>query len=201
MVGSPPEICTRSGSPSLATRASNMRSTSARLRWVARRGEESAQHTGQARLQASLISTIATQVPLVIRTEAAIPRAAALGAVPGASGRSPGFRYSSVGANRPDRRTPASSSRRARRSAWSNRCGRSPRRSWPAPARGRSRKGRLSGRGRDKAPTCARYRRYMRPPGEAAPQTDKNGFHAHPCHPGRSNGFHRTIRQGPASLA
>jgi hypothetical protein len=62
MVGSPPEICTRSGSPSLATKASNMRSTSARLRCVARRGEESAKHTGQARLQASLISTIATQL-------------------------------------------------------------------------------------------------------------------------------------------
>jgi hypothetical protein len=58
-VGSPPEICTRSGSPSLATRASNILSTVASGRCFVRAGEESAKQTGQVRLQWSLISTSA----------------------------------------------------------------------------------------------------------------------------------------------
>ena len=97
MVGSPPEICTRSGSPSLATRASNMRSTSARLRCVFRLGEESAKQTGQARLQASLISTMARQECCSWSGQRpqshGQPRSVR---VCGAKGRSPGFRYSSV---------------------------------------------------------------------------------------------------------
>ncbi len=62
MVGSPPLICSRSGSPSLSTSASIIPSICARLSCPGRRGEESAKQTGQVRLQASLISISARQL-------------------------------------------------------------------------------------------------------------------------------------------
>ena len=131
-----------------------------------RLGEESAKQTGQARLQASLISTMARQ-----------ECCSWSGQRPQSHGQPRSVRV--CGAKRPvaglqvfqraapvDRivATPASSSRRARRSAWSSRCRRPPRRSWPAPGRGRSRTTRWSGRGRDRARTYALCRRTSRPP-------------------------------------
>ena len=62
IVGSPPDSCTRSGSPSLATSASSMRSTVATGRWLPCTSAASAKQTGQARLHAALISTIARQL-------------------------------------------------------------------------------------------------------------------------------------------
>ncbi len=60
-VGSPPESCSRSGSPSEATSTSIRPSISSRLRSPVRFTEESAKQTGQLRLQASLTSMIARQ--------------------------------------------------------------------------------------------------------------------------------------------
>ena len=62
MVGSPPESWTRSGSPSAFTTASSIASTSARLVWPPFPTALSAKQTGQVRLQASLISTMARQL-------------------------------------------------------------------------------------------------------------------------------------------
>jgi hypothetical protein len=61
-VGSPPLICNRSGSPSLPTNVSSMRSTTASGNCPGRAGEEPAKHVGHVRLQVSLISISARQL-------------------------------------------------------------------------------------------------------------------------------------------
>ena len=62
IVGSPPEICTRSGSPSLATSSIQHALRSPRASAASlRAGEDSAKHTGQVRLHVSLISISARQ--------------------------------------------------------------------------------------------------------------------------------------------
>ena len=81
MVGSPPEICTRSGSPSLLTRASSMNSTSAEAAMAVPlgRGIGEAHRTGEVAGLVDLDDGQARML-LVVGAEAAIPRAAALGA-------------------------------------------------------------------------------------------------------------------------
>ena len=166
MVGSPPEICTRSGSPSLAHQRVEhaLDLGQAAVGVPLGRGIGEADRAGEVAGLVDLDDGQAGML-LVVGAEAAIPRTAALGA--GVRLQAGGRRASGIpgcAASRPDRPTPGSSSRRARDSAWNSRCRRPPRRSWPAPGRGRSRTTRWSGRGRDRARTYALCHRTSRPP-------------------------------------
>ncbi len=77
IVGSPPEICSRSGCPSLSTSRSSMPSISARLRVPVCAGEELAKQVGHVRLQCLVhLDEGEAAVLLVVGAEAAIVGAA-----------------------------------------------------------------------------------------------------------------------------
>ena len=81
MVGSPPDSCTRSGSPSLATSTSSMRSISASGRWLPcmSAGIGEADRAGEIARLVDLDDREAA-VLLVVGAEPAIERATGLGA-------------------------------------------------------------------------------------------------------------------------